>query len=110
MIKTYSIAKFTPKYYINVDRLAPLYRNDDNQQIFAKTFETVESAKEWIENYTPCGSEYFVCESDIIDYIGRDGDDTNYDWDDCNCDCGECDICHQYKVDQDLQMIKDNSL
>jgi hypothetical protein len=99
---TFSVAQYIPEHYGNYDYLKPVTDNIGN----TLTFESVDSANEWIAENSSCDSEYIVNDTDIIEYIGRDGDDSNYDWTDCSCDCGECNTCLQYKIFSDLNMIK----
>ncbi len=41
------------------------------------------------------------------DYIhdGRNGDLSNYDWDDASCTCGECNTCFQMCIAQDREYL-----
>lgn len=99
---TYSIAKYTPNYYANTDRLQPI-ENDRGKTL---TFENKQDAQQYIDDNGCCDSEYYITDSEIVEYIGRDGDDSNYDWNDCECSCGNCNTCFQFKVLADLEMIK----
>jgi hypothetical protein len=100
--ETLSIAQYIQGYYGNCDYLKPVTDKTGN----TLTYESIDSANKWIAENSNYDSEYIVNDTDIIDYIGRDGDETNYDWSDCSCNCGECNTCLQYKILSDLRMIK----
>lgn len=64
--------------------------------------------------------EYVIVDADVADYIisGRGGDMSNYDWDDCDCDncdadgnaCGQCNVCIDMMIDQDIDHVRDNAV
>lgn len=99
---SYSIVQYIPEHYANTDYLQPITDEKGN----TLTFDTIEIAREWITDNENYDSEYYIADTDLIEWIGRDGDDSRYNWDNCSCGCGECDTCHQYRVIQDLEMIK----
>ena len=102
---TFSIAQFIPEHYSNCDYLKPITDNTGNTLIFG----SIESAEEWIEENSNYDSEYIVSHTETIKYIGRDGDDSNYDWSGCSCNCGKCNTCLQYKIHADYTMIKNQT-
>lgn len=62
--------------------------------------------------------EYIVLDQDVAEYVdsGRDGDGSNYDWDDVECcrndghACGECDTCLSAIRDQDRSYVRSMGL
>lgn len=99
---SYSIAQYIPEHYAHTDYLQPITDNKGNTLVF----ETKGAAEEWITENSTYDSEYYINETDLIEYIGRDADGSQYNWENCECGCGECDTCHQYMIMQDLEMIK----
>lgn len=86
-------------------------------------FETAEDAKSKIREWksdrvvlshneysTP---DYIVVSNLTAEYIqsGRNGDMSNYNWDEAGCECGECQDCFEMMIAQDRAYIlqkKDN--
>lgn len=99
---SFSIAEYTPHYYADTDRISPLTGYNG----VTLKFDNVHEARKYLSTKDQSGSEYFIADTSIVEYIGRDGDDSRYDWYDCECDCGKCNTCFQFKVIQDLEMIK----
>jgi hypothetical protein len=56
--------------------------------------------------------DYYIVDDGVAEYIatGRGYDGSNYNWDDCDCDCGDCDECLALMIDQDRQYIIDNAI
>ena len=88
--------------------------NDQNINYFDSIEEAVEE-KEKLESETYLLSnneagrpEYYIVNDNVGDYIlsGRNYDMSNYNWNDANCDCGECFKCFQMMIDQDRSYIK----
>lgn len=100
----YSIAKYQKNYYANSDKLDAV--TDDRGNIL--TFDSKNDAEKWIDDNGATSTEYYIAETSLVEYIGRDADGSQYDWDNCECDCGECDTCLQHMVLQDLALIKSN--
>ena len=84
-------------------------------------FGTVEDAQEAIykiraEIYVLAHNEsnsptYYIVNENTAEYIttGRNSDMSNYDWDDWNCDCGECDECLEFMLKEDIQLVKNEA-
>lgn len=87
-------------------------------RIAEEIFETIEATQATIDElenevYTLDHNEserpdYYVIDANSADYIidGRDGDFSNYNWDNANCDCGNCDDCFAMMADQDREFVK----
>lgn len=55
---------------------------------------------------------YLVVDDVSADYVisGRGGDISNYNWEDADCDCGECSACFAMMIAQDRAFLQDNAL
>lgn len=55
---------------------------------------------------------YVIVDAQVADYIesGRYEDMSNYDWDDAECTCGECNKCIQMMIEQDREYILDHAM
>lgn len=85
-------------------------------------FETLEEAKAQIEkwndetyylSHNESGRPtYLVVENVDADYVrsGRNQDMSNYDWDDADCECGECNVCCSMMIGQDREYLTQNAL
>ena len=109
----YAIAIITYKY----DKVSEPYFYREN--LFGKYDKM--SYKEAMEKIEGIDREVYVLENNeyrrpsyiIVDSIsagwvdsGRDGEMSNYDWYDSECNCGECRICTEMKNSQDIEYLK----
>lgn len=55
---------------------------------------------------------YVVVDDVDAEYVrsGRNGDMSNYDWDNADCDCGECNECCEMMIGQDREYLIKNAL
>ena len=95
------------------------FYSDERQ--YRVVFDTVKDAQEAIykiraEIYVLAHNEsnsptYYIIDENTAEYIatGRNSDMSNYDWDGCDCDCGECDECLEFMLEQDIQLVKNES-
>ena len=52
--------------------------------------------------------DYIIVDANSAGWVfgGRNGDMSNYDWDDAECDCGECNVCIDMMNKQDTEYIE----
>lgn len=101
------------------------YTQTSHDQNDMTVYDSVEEAQEVIDNITDdiyvCVNteagrpDYYILEQSDADYImsGRNGDGSNYDWDEdhtCDCEDGTCDKCFNLMQDQDEEYIKSRAI
>jgi len=116
--------------YYGAESQAKLFAADENNTGVDgyDTYDTIEEAEEIIEGFNSDDyilahgeagrPDYYIVEDHDAEYVsgGRGGDESNYNWDTCDCDrkngdcCGECDTCLELMVEQDRQYIIDNAI
>jgi hypothetical protein len=117
---TYAIA-ILPDYYepdIQGNNRVRFIEDNNGDTEYYDTIHEAREAIEQLENdryYLTHGEaarpDYYVVEDGIAAYImeGRGGDMSNYDWDDADCDCGDCNICIDMMMQQDREYVVDNA-
>lgn len=116
--------------YYGKDTPPKLYAADENNtgvdgyDVFDTIGEAAEMVDEWNTDDYVCAHgeagrpDYYIVEDHDAEYVsgGRGGDESNYNWDDCDCDrndgdcCGECNTCLELMIEQDRQYIIDNAI
>lgn len=89
----------------------------DNHGLIVE-FETIEEAQalvaEWksgvivIGNNEYAAPDYHIVDVSTAEYVlsGRGGDMSNYEWEGCICECGECADCIGMMIEQDCDYIR----
>ena len=129
---TYAIAVLRNVYGPDIqgDRTVRFVHDDETRKDDYTAYESIEAAQEVIDdmesgtyhtsNNEAGAPEYVIVDSSVADYLttGRGGDMSSYDWDDCDCDnkdeegnaCGECSVCIDMMIDQDIEHVHHNAI
>ena len=56
--------------------------------------------------------EYVILDDTDAEYVrnGRNGDMSNYDWEDADCECGDCRECREMMQEQDRDWISEHEV
>ncbi|NPU90210.1 MAG: hypothetical protein HPY87_10095 [Fervidobacterium sp.] len=112
----YRVAKIRYAYKDSVNTPSPI------PIIFDEIYDTYEEAKDAVDeldnslyildNNEYSRPDYYIIPDNVAYYVesGRFGDMSNYDWDNAECECGECNICLAMMIEQDRDYIVANAV
>lgn len=100
----------------------PDLQGDNSVKILGDNFDTIKEAENEIDelesgiyqlsNNEAGRPDYYIIDDNDADYLetGRNYDLSNYDWENAECDCGECNKCISMMIEQDRQFVIDNEI
>lgn len=116
----YAIAILLDVYDTPEERVTIQWETDDRARLVE--YDTLAAARRRRDeldaeryvthSYEAGRPEYVILDDTDAEYIrsGRNGDMSNYEWEDASCECGDCRDCREMMQEQDRDWISEHEV